>query len=384
MEDEFDRDYDAAVAGMESLGSTLERLIQMLLEAEGIRAHSVSSRVKKKYSVTRKLQRSNPERSIDTLTDILGIRIITYFRDEVELVAKVVEREFSIDAGNSVDKRAALAPDRFGYLSLHYVCQIGNARIRLTEYRAYKDVRFEIQIRSILQHAWAEIEHDLGYKSEATVPRMIRRRFSRLAGLLELADDEFLGIRAELAAHQISADAEIGKGNLRVDIDLATLTSFVDSDSHVEELDRFIATQLGRSYSSGYFSRGFMERQLTAIVKVGFNQINELSEFINVHTRLIEVFCVNWLVAGSRQKTDQRKVDRGEASPAKPLIQKSQSVSKGISLFYIGLLCDAKKYTDGKIESDDLMVSTNPERHKKAWQKTVSELGQEASTLSLP
>ena len=64
-------------------------------------------------------------------------------------------------------------------------------RMVLRENKAFEGLKCEIQIRSVLQHAWAEIEHDLGYKSELTIPKEVRRSFSRLAGLLELGDKEF-------------------------------------------------------------------------------------------------------------------------------------------------------------------------------------------------
>ena len=196
---DFDSDYDRATVGLQAFGLILEGLIQSTLEANGLQVHSVTSRVKSKASIRRKLERLDRERDINSLTDILGIRIITYFRDEVDAVARLIENEFLIDKERSVDKRAALDPDRFGYLSLHYIAQLNQNRSQLVEYSMYTGVLFEVQIRSILQHAWAEIEHDRGYKSEAEVPKAVRRRFSRLASLLELADDEFLGLRDELA-----------------------------------------------------------------------------------------------------------------------------------------------------------------------------------------
>jgi ppGpp synthetase/RelA/SpoT-type nucleotidyltranferase len=196
---DFDRDYESIASRMQGFKIPLESLMQVLLEVEGIQFHSVTGRVKPKADVRKKMQRPDKKRDINDITDMLGVRIITYFPDEIDAVAKLIEREFTVDPENSIDKRSILDPDRFGYLSLHYVLQVNQERSNLPEYRNYKDIRFELQIRSILQHAWAEIEHDLGYKSEATVPSSIRRRFSRLAGLLELADDEFLRIREELA-----------------------------------------------------------------------------------------------------------------------------------------------------------------------------------------
>jgi ppGpp synthetase/RelA/SpoT-type nucleotidyltranferase len=195
----LDDEYGQATTALQSIRLSLEGLIQVLLEGKGIRVHGVTSRIKSRASVRRKLELSAGRRTFSSLTDLLGIRVITYFPDEVNAVANVIEREFKVDKENSVDKRAILDPDRFGYLSLHYVLQLSDSRSRLPEYHAFRDLKFELQIRSILQHAWAEIEHDLGYHSKVVVPVEVRRRFSRLAGLLELADAEFLGIREQLA-----------------------------------------------------------------------------------------------------------------------------------------------------------------------------------------
>ncbi len=58
-----------------------------------------------------------------------------------------------------------LQEERFGYQSIHYLVKLKGERARLAEYRNLKDGVVEIQIRTILQHAWAEIEHDIQYKS---------------------------------------------------------------------------------------------------------------------------------------------------------------------------------------------------------------------------
>lgn len=206
---DLDDEYGQATTALQSIRLSLEGLIHVLLEGKGIRVHGVTSRIKSRASVRRKLELSAGKRTFRSLTDLLGIRIITYFPDEVNTVATVIEQEFKVDRANSVDKRAILDPDRFGYLSLHYVLQLSDSRSRLPEYHAFRDLKFELQIRSILQHAWAEIEHDLGYHSKVVVPTEVRRRFSRLASLLELADAEFLGIREQLVQSDNQARSAI-------------------------------------------------------------------------------------------------------------------------------------------------------------------------------
>ena len=58
-------------------------------------------------------------------------------------------------------------------------------------------MRCEIQVSTILQDAWAEIEHDIVYKSPEDIPFRLRRRFACLAGLLEIADREFESLRQD-------------------------------------------------------------------------------------------------------------------------------------------------------------------------------------------
>lgn len=56
------------------------------------------------------------------VTDLVGLRIITYLPEDVDGVAQIIEDEFAIDRVNSIDKRLTSDPDRFGYASLHKVC----------------------------------------------------------------------------------------------------------------------------------------------------------------------------------------------------------------------------------------------------------------------
>ena len=72
---------------------------------------------------------------------------------------------------------------RIGYASVHYIASLKGSRTSSPEYSRFQNIKFEVQIRSILQHTWAEIEHDLQYKSQESLPRELRRKFARLAGL---------------------------------------------------------------------------------------------------------------------------------------------------------------------------------------------------------
>ena len=187
--DEYRKQKDAFTR----MGDVVHEMLRQIVDDAGILITGIEHRVKGEKSLEGKLFKNGDwYQKLDDLTDILGARVICYFGDDVDKVGKLVEKSFVIDWENSSDKRALIKADTFGYLSLHYICSLPSDA-------GYPDdicgKRFEIQIRTILQHAWSAINHDLGYKSQFGVPRMVTREFARLAGLLEIADDEFIRVR---------------------------------------------------------------------------------------------------------------------------------------------------------------------------------------------
>lgn len=213
-------------------------LISFLLEKNEIKYHKIEDRIKDKGSLQKKLEsKIEKYNTIEDITDITGIRIITYFEDDVDKVSDCLKEEFAIDTVNSVDKRWQSSPNEFGYASLHQVLSISDSRKDLPEYEDLKELKFEVQIRSILQHAWAEIEHDIGYKNPISIPKHLTRSFSRIAGLLELADLEFKRIRDEIGDYTESVKNQILVEEYNLPINEVTLRQFMLESTTISELN---------------------------------------------------------------------------------------------------------------------------------------------------
>lgn len=251
MKDHIDdilTEYDSRRSVHERLCGKLEVLMQELIVSKNLSFHSIATRVKSRPSLMGKIVGDESKYNcLNDITDISGARVITYFQNDVDLVADIIESEFDIDNDNSIDKRKAAEHDRFGYASLHYVVKLNSERLQLTEYSSFSDYTAEIQVRSILQHAWAEIEHDLGYKSQMEIPFEVRRRFSRLAGVLELVDDEFELIKESIDRYSIEVSKDLDEKKSSLLIDKISLHAFISSSTLVRAADEAIANANGRS-----------------------------------------------------------------------------------------------------------------------------------------
>lgn len=290
---------------------TCEDLVRRLLRFTNFRVHSVTSRTKGIEELAEKI--SHPDKQYDKLqdvTDLSGVRVITYFSDDVDKIGTLIEREFKVFPDKSVDKRKVWSPDKFGYLSVHYVCSLSDKRVALSEYTTFRGYICEIQVRTILQHAWAEIEHDLGYKVPQGIPEVVRRRFSRLAGLLEMGDDEFKNIRDELETYAVNIKREIPITPSKVLIDRLSLIAFVKQDTEYQKLDKALVDYAGAELED--ITNTYADSRVQELQYVGLKTIQELKSALEQNADSV------------------MRVFRGRIKPGS-----KGSLSHGIALFYL-------------------------------------------------
>lgn len=211
------------------LTQKVQSLIIELLKLNYIKFHLIDGRAKSVESFQEKIRRPNKSYSnpLQELTDLSGVRVIVYYHDDVEKVANVLATEFTVVEKEVSHQASEYNPDEFGYISLHYIVKVSPNRSNLAEWKPYKGLLIEIQIRTVLQHSWASISHALQYKNESDVPKPLRRKLNRLAGLFELADEQFINIRQESESTKQKASEDIQAGNHQIAINPITLQEFL-------------------------------------------------------------------------------------------------------------------------------------------------------------
>lgn len=176
---------------------SFHRRVQTLLAKEGIRP-AISHRVKDVDSYVAKLKRLRQSQSRGPILvrDFLGLRVVCPFLDETERVEELLVEHFDVVEVEHKGAERSLA--EFGYDSVHILVRLPEGS--LPTLPAHTKPQFEVQIRTILQHAWAQIEHELVYKADRSLPRSgIRRKLAAVSGTLTLADVVFQETRDELA-----------------------------------------------------------------------------------------------------------------------------------------------------------------------------------------
>lgn len=238
-----------------------ERFVQLIssrcqgvAQSLGIWA-DISGRAKEVDSLIKKLIKK-AEHSYDSLPDKAGIRVVVRYKDEIQLLIDALHREFHcLRTENKVD---TLPANEFGYLSAHI-----DAQLLPQDSAAHAfppgNFRVEIQVRTMAQHLWSEMSHDTFYKTDPSkIPLPLQRRLFALAGVVELADEEFtrvaravpsspeVEILRSLERHFYKYAAQRGDPELSVNVIQALLPIYGAEPATVtRHLDQFLTENAG-------------------------------------------------------------------------------------------------------------------------------------------
>ena len=213
--EELLQEYRQNLPVLQRIEQIVYQKVSETLKEQGIYVTTLEHRIKTEQSLAGKLERKGGKySSIADITDLFGMRIITFYNDDVDKVAAIVKGIFEVDWKNSVDKRKLHQLTSFGYNSLHYICRIPKSLVDDPTMPQLNTFRFEIQMRTALQHVWSTIEHDIGYKGAVQIPPEHRRQFSRLSGMLELIDDEFSRMRNTMTEYRRQMQSLVASGKL--------------------------------------------------------------------------------------------------------------------------------------------------------------------------
>ncbi len=211
-----------------ALSFKVSEIIKEILNTEKIEYYTITNRAKDIDSFIEKAKDEKYKNPTD-IKDLAGIRVITYVESEAHKASDIIKELFDINFAESVDKSKILGVDKVGYRSLHYIAKFSSDRCKLPEYKKFSDLEFEIQIRTILEHAWAEIEHDRNYKYTGVLPEDIKRRFAILAGVLELANREFDQISLAIDSYRCEVAEKTLSGDLDIEINSTALKEFLSN-----------------------------------------------------------------------------------------------------------------------------------------------------------
>ena len=172
----------------ERLCDEVKYVLKKRIGDAGIEVSTIAARAKTLASFLEKTQRKSYAEPFTEIDDFAGVRVVCLYTKDIPVIEEVIRAEF--DVVEKIDKLADKEPDQFGYGAIHFIVKLGG-EMSGARYEDLKHLVCEVQVRTVLQDAWAIIDHHLVYKRESAIPKIIQRRLNGLAALFEIADDQF-------------------------------------------------------------------------------------------------------------------------------------------------------------------------------------------------
>jgi len=173
----------------------------------------------------------------DYITDLIGVRVICYYEDEILKIVKLLEDNFIVVGRTDKTSELACQENAFGYKGYHLDLQMNALRSGLDEYKKFETYKCEVQIRTILQHAWSVLDHKIKYKK--TIPHELKRKINAFAASFEVIDDQFINIRDKVHELEKYAEEQLANDENNVPIDSFSLKAFIKDKFNIDLVSMF-------------------------------------------------------------------------------------------------------------------------------------------------
>jgi putative GTP pyrophosphokinase len=296
--DFFYKYYESNYQILEAARSTFASLIKSLLsENENCSIQLIISRIKDRDECIRKFtikyqkrleEKRKPYEIKDYISDLIGVRIICLYEDEISITQKTLENNFEVIGVTDKTSSLEAREDTFGYKGVHLDLSLNQPRRDLPENKKFQSLRFEVQIRTIIQDSWSVLDHKMKYKK--SIPLILKRRINRLAALFELADQEFLNIRD----HTLKLEKEVQE-------EVASLSA-ISHEEEVLDAFTFLATMRGVFPNYDFTPRkvdGFVEEIL--MLRPNFTH-QSLQAVVSKYLQTVDAYKAYQLIQYSRKQ----------------------------------------------------------------------------------
>ncbi len=261
--EQYKQQYEEKLFALEKFAKSIVTQFNEIFENEKIElGFPLQMRVKKWSSIYEKIvsKRFNVKKSVLELQDLIGLRIILLSLSDLNKIDEILRKDF--DFVKSYNPAEKLNFDQFGYSSLHYVLRIPNSWKSVPSFKVTEDFQFEIQVRTLSQHIWAETSSAFEYKTEQNIPRSLLRSVGRISALLETVDFEI--DRLIIARKEYKKKIE------------STSISFNDENLNVDLLESLLVKNLGDRRFSESLNYDLILNELKS------NKINTQNDLLNL------------------------------------------------------------------------------------------------------
>ena len=287
-------EYSKHKDGYETLKTEIIYILEKQLKAEKIPYHLVDGRRKELDSLIAKAQQKSSGQEyedIDKIVDICGVRIICLFLSDIEKIELLLDKSFDIE---DKDNKILSKPEtEFGYLSAHYVGKLPSSYSG-PRYDDIKNLRFEIQLRTIAMHSWSTISHYLDYKSPHAIPSELRKDFQALSALFYLADSHFelFFRKGQESKKSVEEKARKPSGIASEEINLDTLSTYLEykfpDREHMTDIEG-VAKLVEQLIAADYTTIGEVDKDLKRSMEA-FEHYEEKHPPVDIETHDTGIF----------------------------------------------------------------------------------------------